>query len=140
MVTAPATLLRKVLANSRNALFLTVVPHIYALPSMNLVVNCPIYFSRLTALSSTCHAQDQASTTLHEMAHAPAVYSPYCQDNGYGYAAATRLTSALTVLNAGSYALYANGELDDGDDRNPHDSPLTICSYLCWMLDWWFRW
>lgn len=44
------------------------------------------------------------------MAHAPAVYSPYCQDNAYGYAAAMRLTTAQAVLNADSYALYANGE------------------------------
>jgi len=43
------------------------------------------------------------------MTHAPATYSPGTQDNGYGYAAATALSSARAVLNADSYALYANG-------------------------------
>lgn len=65
------------------------------------------------------------------MTHAPAVYSPGTQDNGYGYAAATALSSSQAVLNADSYALYANGELllycDDGVE-------LTYYSYLCWVL------
>ncbi|KAL3425399.1 Neutral protease 2-like protein [Phlyctema vagabunda] len=80
----------------------------YTIPSQNLIVNCPIYYSLIPALTSTCHAQDQATTTLHEMTHAPGVYSPGTADNGYGYAAATALTSARAVLNADSYALYAN--------------------------------
>lgn len=50
-----------------------------------------------------------ATTTLHEFTHAPGVYSPGTEDNGYGYSAATALTSANAVLNADSYALYANG-------------------------------
>ncbi|KAL5331915.1 hypothetical protein ACEPPN_001455 [Leptodophora sp. 'Broadleaf-Isolate-01'] len=74
----------------------------------NVIVNCPIYYSALPALTTTCHRQDQATTTLHEMTHAPGVYSPGTQDNGYGYAAATALTSARAVANADSYALYAN--------------------------------
>lgn len=81
----------------------------YTLPSLNVVVNCPLYYSALPALTTSCHAQDQATTTLHEMTHAPGVYSPGTADNGYGYAAATALTSAKAVLNADSYALYANG-------------------------------
>ena len=44
------------------------------------------------------------------MTHAPGTYSPGTVDNGYGYAAATALTSARAVANADSYALYANGE------------------------------
>lgn len=84
----------------------------YTLPSSNEVVNCPLYYSDLTALSSTCHGQDQATTTLHEFTHAPGVFSPGTDDNGYGYAAATKLSSAKAVLNADSYALYANGRLD----------------------------
>ncbi|RDW82699.1 neutral protease 2 [Coleophoma cylindrospora] len=80
----------------------------YTIPSLDVVVNCPLYYSALPALSSTCHAQDQATTTLHEMTHAPGVYSPGTDDNGYGYAAATALSSARAVLNADSYALYAN--------------------------------
>jgi len=61
-------------------------------------------------LTSTCHAQDQATTTLHEFTHAPGVYSPGTQDNGYGYSAATALSASRALLNADSYALYANGK------------------------------
>lgn len=82
----------------------------YTIPSQNIIVNCPIYYNALPALTSTCHRQDQATTTLHEMAHAPGVYSPGTQDNGYGYAAATALSSSRAVANADSYALYANGK------------------------------
>jgi deuterolysin len=80
----------------------------YTLPSENFVVNCPLYYSDLPGLTSDCHAQDQATTTLHEFTHAPGVYSPGTEDNGYGYAAATALDSADAVGNADSYALYAN--------------------------------
>jgi deuterolysin len=81
----------------------------YTLPSTNEVVNCPLYFNDLPNLTSSCHAQDQSTTTLHEFTHAPGVYSPGTADNGYGYDAATALSSAKAVLNADSYALYANG-------------------------------
>lgn len=46
---------------------------------------------------------------LHEETHAPGVYSPGTDDLGYGYAAATRLSSSQALNNADSYALYANG-------------------------------
>lgn len=81
----------------------------YTIPSQNLVVNCGIYFSALPVISDTCHTQDMATTTLHEYTHAPGVYSPGTEDNGYGYAAATALSSDNAVLNADTYALYANG-------------------------------
>ncbi|KAG9231551.1 putative neutral protease 2 like protein [Amylocarpus encephaloides] len=80
----------------------------YTIPSQNIIVNCPLYYSALRSLTSTCHAQDQTTTTLHEMTHAPGVYSPGTGDNGYGYAAATSLSSARAVANADSYALFAN--------------------------------
>ncbi|EPS32975.1 hypothetical protein PDE_07936 [Penicillium oxalicum 114-2] len=80
----------------------------YTLPSQNIVANCDIYYSDLPALTNRCHAQDQATTTLHEFTHAPGVYSPGTQDNGYGYAAATALSSYAAVNNADSYALFAN--------------------------------
>jgi deuterolysin len=85
----------------------------YTIPSTNEIVNCPLYYSALPSLTGTCHAQDQTTTTLHEMTHAPGVYSPGTQDNGYGYAAATALSSSRAVLNADSYALYANGEFNN---------------------------
>ncbi|KAJ5813218.1 Peptidase M35 deuterolysin [Penicillium robsamsonii] len=81
----------------------------YTLPSQNVIANCDIYYTDLPALARTCHSQDQATTTLHELTHAPGVYSPGTDDNGYGYDAATSLSSAEAVLNADSYALYANG-------------------------------
>lgn len=40
---------------------------------------------------------------------APAVYSPGTDDYGYGYANSVALSSSQAVLNADSYALYANG-------------------------------
>lgn len=81
----------------------------YTLPSLNIIANCDIYYSYLPALASSCHDQDQATTTLHEFTHAPGVYSPGTDDLGYGYTAATSLSSRDAVLNADSYALYANG-------------------------------
>lgn len=84
----------------------------YTLPSQNIIANCDIYYSELPALASSCHAQDQATTSLHEFTHAPAVYSPGTDDLGYGYSAATSLSTSDAVNNADSYALYANGEFN----------------------------
>ncbi|KAE8378670.1 neutral protease 2-like protein [Aspergillus bertholletiae] len=80
----------------------------YTLPAYNIIANCDIYYSYLPAVTGSCHAQDQATTTLHEFTHAPAVYSPGTQDNGYGYAAATALSAYQALNNADSYALFAN--------------------------------
>ena len=79
-----------------------------ALPSQNLIANCGIYYSELPLLTTTCHAQDQTTTSLHEFTHAPATYSPGTADNAYGYAASTALSSSQAILNADTYALYAN--------------------------------
>ncbi|KAJ5223229.1 hypothetical protein N7468_007771 [Penicillium chermesinum] len=80
----------------------------YTLPSRNEIANCDIFYSVLPALARNCHEQDQATTVLHELTHAPGVYSPGTEDLGYGYSAATSLSSSQAVLNADSYALYAN--------------------------------
>ncbi|KAH7068105.1 neutral protease 2-like protein [Paraphoma chrysanthemicola] len=80
----------------------------YTVPSQDFITYCPIFFSALPALSSTCHAQDQATTVLHEETHADAVYSPGTDDLGYGFAAASRLTTTQALNNADSFALYAN--------------------------------
>lgn len=80
----------------------------YTVPSQNFITYCNLFFTALPALSSTCHGQDQATTALHEEAHAPAVYSPGTDDLGYGYAAATRLSTSQALNNADSFALYAN--------------------------------
>ncbi|KAF3482627.1 Deuterolysin [Arthroderma uncinatum] len=79
----------------------------YTLPSRNLVVNCPIYYN-LPPLTKQCHAQDQATTTLHEFTHNPAVASPHCQDYAYGYQQCTGLSADKAVQNADNYALFAN--------------------------------
>jgi deuterolysin len=83
----------------------------YTLPAYNIIANCDIYYTYLPALTGTCYAQDQATTTLHEFTHAPGVYSPGTDDLGYGYDAATRLSASQALNNADSYALYANGML-----------------------------
>lgn len=80
----------------------------YTLPSGSYIVNCPLYFSALPALTKSCHAQDQATTTLHETTHLTQIKGT--DDLGYGYAAATRLSTSQALNNADSYALFANGE------------------------------
>ena len=82
----------------------------YTVPSQNYIVNCPLYFNALQPVAKRCHQQDQATTTLHEMTHAPKVFYPGTDDKGYGYAAASRLNQANALNNADSYALYTNGE------------------------------
>ncbi|KAK2868043.1 hypothetical protein FQN49_003209 [Arthroderma sp. PD_2] len=79
----------------------------YTLPSMNLVVNCPIYW-REPPLTRQCHGQDQATTTLHEFTHNPAVVSPHCTDHAYGYQRCISLPAAQALQNADNYALFAN--------------------------------
>ncbi|KAL4982933.1 Deuterolysin metalloprotease family-domain-containing protein [Aspergillus falconensis] len=80
----------------------------YTLPAYNIIANCDIYYSYLPALTGSCYAQDQATTTLHEFTHAPGVYSPGTDDLGYGYNAATALSASQALNNADSYALFAN--------------------------------
>ena len=85
--------------------------HRYAIPSLNLVNNCPIFFNYATSTSGCSYGIDGAGTTIHEFTHTPAVYSPGTQDYAYGYAASTRLTSAQSLANADNFALYAKGKL-----------------------------
>jgi deuterolysin len=108
----------------------------YTLPSNNYIAYCPLFFNQLPALSGQCHAQDQATTVLHEETHAPAVYSPGTQDNGYGYSAASSLSAARALANADSYALYANGMLllSCAATRVRRLTDNTL-SNLRWLLD-----
>ncbi|KAI1815911.1 neutral protease 2-like protein [Poronia punctata] len=78
----------------------------YTLPSGSYIVNCPLYFSALPGVSGTCHAQDQATTTLHETTHLTQIAGT--DDLGYGYDAALSLSSSQALNNADSYALFAN--------------------------------
>ncbi|KAI9373489.1 Deuterolysin metalloprotease family-domain-containing protein [Aspergillus egyptiacus] len=81
----------------------------WTLPAYDIIANCPMYYSYLPAVTSTCWGQDQWSTTLHEFTHAPGVYSPSTQDYAYGYAASTALSSSQALNNADSYTLFASG-------------------------------
>lgn len=80
----------------------------YTIPSSNTIVYCDTFFKALPALATTCHGQDQATTVIHESTHAPGVFSPGTEDNGYGFDAASKLSLSQAILNADSYALYAN--------------------------------
>lgn len=79
----------------------------YTVPSQSLMVSCPLYFSGLTALTTGCHNQDQATTTLHETTHLTQIRGT--QDYGYGYQAIQQLSSSQNLNNADTYALFANG-------------------------------
>ncbi|OAL43641.1 neutral protease 2-like protein [Pyrenochaeta sp. DS3sAY3a] len=78
----------------------------YTYPSTSQMVNCPLFFTGLTALSRTCHAQDQATTVLHEMTHLTQVKgtSDY---GGYGYNFVRSLSSAQNLNHADTYTLFA---------------------------------
>ncbi|KAJ8220706.1 hypothetical protein LV159_005024 [Aspergillus fumigatus] len=80
----------------------------YTLPSTNEVVNCELFYT-LQEVTNDCHGQDQATTIIHEFTHAPGVYPPGTEDLGYGYSAATALSTSNALNNADSYALFANG-------------------------------
>lgn len=92
----------------------------YTIPSQSIIVNCPLYYSALPALTSSCHDQDQATTTLHEATHLTEIAGT--DDLGYGYSAATSLSTSQALNNADSYALYANGMSDS--------PPFVLCSML----------
>ncbi|KAH7047355.1 Deuterolysin metalloprotease family-domain-containing protein [Macrophomina phaseolina] len=78
----------------------------YTLPSSNYMVNCPAYFSD-PALTRTCHGQDQATTTLHEVTHLTQIAGTTDQNGAYGYAAVRALTAAQNLRHADTYTLYA---------------------------------
>lgn len=80
----------------------------YAAPSMSVMVSCSIYFDQLPALETTCHAQDQATTTLHEVTHLTQIAGT--NDFAYGYELATQLSTRQALKNADSFTLFANGK------------------------------
>lgn len=80
----------------------------YTLPSQSYMVNCPLYFSDLSALSRTCHAQDQATTTLHETTHLTQIAGTTDQNGCYGYSCVRSLTAAQNLRHADTFALFAN--------------------------------
>lgn len=82
----------------------------YTLPSQSYMVNCPLYFSALSALSKTCHAQDKATTTLHETTHLSQIAGTTDQGGCYGYSCVQSLSASQNLKHADTYALFANGK------------------------------
>ncbi|KAI0015764.1 Deuterolysin metalloprotease family-domain-containing protein [Xylariomycetidae sp. FL0641] len=79
----------------------------YTLPSASFMVNCNLYFSALPALTTICHDQDQATTTLHEATHLTQIKGT--EDyNTYGYNGVRSLSGARNLNHADTYALFAN--------------------------------
>jgi len=78
----------------------------YTSPSTSQMVNCPLFFSGLSALTRTCHGQDQATTVLHEMTHLRQVKgtSDY---GGYGYNFVRSLSASQNLNHADTYTLFA---------------------------------
>ncbi|KAK1449971.1 metalloproteinase [Colletotrichum melonis] len=102
----------------------------YTLPSASYMVNCkyrcphdkkwhivfgdssdetpratgPYFFNSLTALSSTCHAQDRATTALHEVTHLTQIKGTTDQSSCYGYSCVQSLTAAQNLNHADTYA------------------------------------
>ena len=79
----------------------------YTLPSGSFMAYCDLYFNQLTALTGQCHAQDQATTNIHEATHLTQIKgtSDY---GGYGYNFVRSLTAAQNLNHADTYALFAN--------------------------------
>ncbi|KAK1569697.1 Deuterolysin metalloprotease family-domain-containing protein [Colletotrichum navitas] len=80
----------------------------YTLPSQSYMVNCPYFFNSLTALSRTCHAQDRATTALHEVTHLTQIKGTTDQSSCYGYSCVQSLSAAQNLNHADTYALFAN--------------------------------
>ncbi|RYP82546.1 hypothetical protein DL769_001652 [Monosporascus sp. CRB-8-3] len=75
----------------------------YTVPSASYMVNCPLYFSGLPALTRSCHAQDQATTTLHEVTHLSQIAGT--EDFGtYGYNGVRGLSAAQNLRHADTYS------------------------------------
>ncbi|KAM0244317.1 hypothetical protein ACHAP5_006333 [Fusarium lateritium] len=76
------------------------------------ITMCPLFYETEPPLPEKCHKQDHATTTIHEMTHARAVYEQEVstQDYAYGYENSTALDPASCLYNADRYSLYANGE------------------------------
>ncbi|KAG6270273.1 hypothetical protein E4U48_003903 [Claviceps purpurea] len=81
----------------------------YTMPDLGYQIYCDLYFRTLPSVTYTCHSQDQASTTLHEMTHLRAIADT--SDYAYGYQNIMTLGTAYALNNAESYSLFANAVL-----------------------------
>ncbi|KAE8378320.1 hypothetical protein BDV26DRAFT_292417 [Aspergillus bertholletiae] len=64
---------------------------------------CPAYFTKFPTWSNTCSVLDQATSSLHEMAHTKGIFGP----ETYGYNAVHGLNAASALENAESYAFFS---------------------------------
>ncbi|KAL4767921.1 hypothetical protein BDW60DRAFT_226106 [Aspergillus nidulans var. acristatus] len=66
------------------------------------VRTCPAYFTDFPAWSNICSVLDQATSSLHELAHTKGIFGA----ETYGYDAVHSLSSASALENAESYAFF----------------------------------
>lgn len=78
----------------------------YTLPAQSIMVYCPLYFNQLPDVSSQCHAQDKATTNLHEATHLRQMKGTD-DYGGYGYQFVRGLTSQQNLNHADTYTLFA---------------------------------
>ncbi|KAJ2974297.1 hypothetical protein NQ176_g6133 [Zarea fungicola] len=78
----------------------------YTVPSQSYMVYCDLYFEDLPAVTRQCHAQDQATTNIHEDTHLNQIQGT--DDLGYGYSAIRGLSASQELDNADTFALFAN--------------------------------
>lgn len=79
----------------------------YTVPSQSYMVYCDLYFNDLPEVTTQCHAQDQATTNIHECTHLTEIQGT--DDLAYGYDAIQGLQSTNEELNnADTYAVFAN--------------------------------
>jgi deuterolysin len=64
---------------------------------------CPAYFTKFAAWSNSCSVLDQATSSLHEMAHTKGIFGP----ETYGYEEVHGLSSSSALENAESYAFFS---------------------------------
>ncbi|EEP76406.1 predicted protein [Uncinocarpus reesii 1704] len=70
------------------------------------VATCPDFY-RLPARVNQGLGPDHGYVMVHELTHAPAVFSPYTQDYAYGYQQCRRLNAQQSLGNADNYSLFA---------------------------------
>ncbi|KAB8231591.1 putative metalloproteinase [Aspergillus alliaceus] len=64
---------------------------------------CPAYFTKFPSWSNSCDVLDQATSSLHEMAHTKGVFGP----ETYGYDQIHGLNAGAALENAESYAFFS---------------------------------
>ncbi|KAE8306939.1 hypothetical protein RU639_001419 [Aspergillus parasiticus] len=75
---------------------------------------CPAYFTKFPAWSNSCGVLDQATSSLHEMAHTKGIFGP----ETYGYDAVHGLNAAAALENAESYAFFSKSAFLNCDVTN----------------------